>query len=98
MYDTIQSKNGLVPAFFVRWFNCGRLIARANISFEAAHRTVEIRRNRRRNPIRPSLPKPLMFVSHMFWNLAPNARHWVKIARHRTFEECIDRLAKDSNF
>lgn len=42
--------------------------------------------------------EPLMVVSDMFWNLAPNAKHWVKIARHKTFEECIDLLVKDPNF
>ena len=42
--------------------------------------------------------EPLQVVTNMFWNLAPNARHWVKIATHKTFEECIDLLVKDPNF
>ena len=41
---------------------------------------------------------PLMAVFDLFWNLAPNAKYWVKIARHKTFEECIDLLVKEPTF
>lgn len=30
-----------------------------------------------------------------FWNQAPNAKFWIKIAQHKTFEECIDLLVQD---
>ncbi len=42
--------------------------------------------------------EPLRVVTDMFWNLAPNSKHWVKIATHKTFEECIDLLVEDPNF
>lgn len=41
---------------------------------------------------------PLMAVFGLFWNLAPNAKHWVKIAKHKTFEECIELLVKEPSF
>lgn len=41
---------------------------------------------------------PLWAVWDRFWNQAPNAKFWVKIARHQTFEECVDLLVKDPNF
>jgi hypothetical protein len=41
---------------------------------------------------------PLVAAINLFWNLAPNANHWIKIARHRTFEECIDLLVQEPAF
>jgi hypothetical protein len=41
---------------------------------------------------------PVHVVADLFWNLAPNAKHWVKIATHKAFEECIGLLVKDPNF
>ena len=41
---------------------------------------------------------PIWAVQDLFWNQAPNAKFWVKIATHRTFEECMDLLVKDPNF
>ena len=40
---------------------------------------------------------PLWQVQDLFWNQAPNAKFWVKIATHKTFEECIDLLVADPN-
>jgi len=42
--------------------------------------------------------EPIYAVADMFWLLAPNAKHWVKVATHKTFEESIDLLVKDPNF
>lgn len=41
---------------------------------------------------------PIWAVQDLFWNQAPNAKFWVKVATHKTFEECIDLLVKDPNF
>ena len=30
--------------------------------------------------------------------LAPNAKHWVKQAEQKTFEECVDLLEKEPTF
>jgi hypothetical protein len=42
--------------------------------------------------------EPLQAVLDKFWFQAPNAKFWVKIATHKTFEECIDLLVKDPGF
>jgi hypothetical protein len=42
--------------------------------------------------------EPLDRVFNAFWFQAPNARFWVKIATHKTFEECIELLIKDPSF
>ena len=41
---------------------------------------------------------PIWAAQNLFWNQAPNAKFWVKIARHKTFEEAMDALARDPNF
>jgi hypothetical protein len=41
---------------------------------------------------------PVWAAQNLFWNQAPNAKFWVKIARHQTFEEAMDALARDPNF
>src|SRR4030067_911799 len=40
---------------------------------------------------------PIRAVQNLFWNQAPNAKFWVKIATHKTFEECIDLLVNAPN-
>ena len=42
--------------------------------------------------------EPVMANFNTFFFQAPNARFWVKVARNKTFEECIDLLVKDPNF
>jgi hypothetical protein len=41
---------------------------------------------------------PVFAARDLFWNQAPNAKFWVKIAEHKTFEESIDSLVRDPNF
>ena len=41
---------------------------------------------------------PVRAAENLFWNQAPNAKFRVKIARHKTFEEAMDALARDPNF
>jgi len=41
---------------------------------------------------------PIWAVQDLFWNQAPCAKFWVKIATHLTFEEGIDALVRDPNF
>jgi hypothetical protein len=41
---------------------------------------------------------PLTVVLDTFWNQAPNAKYWVKVAQHKTFEECVDLLVKEPTF
>jgi hypothetical protein len=41
---------------------------------------------------------PVFAVQGLFWNQAPNAKFWVKIAEHKTFEESMDILLHDPNF
>lgn len=41
---------------------------------------------------------PIWAVQDFFWNQAPRAKFWVKIATHLTFEESIDALVRDPNF
>lgn len=41
---------------------------------------------------------PIWAIQDMFWNQAPNAKFWVTVANHRTFEECIELLRVDPNF
>jgi hypothetical protein len=37
-------------------------------------------------------------VDQMFFLQAPSAEFWTKVARHKTFEDCIDLLIKDPSF
>ena len=37
-------------------------------------------------------------VDQMFFFQAPSSKFWSKIAKHQTFEECIERLIKDQSF
>lgn len=41
---------------------------------------------------------PIWVAQDLFWNQAPNAKFWVKIAHHKTFEEAVEALARDPNF
>jgi hypothetical protein len=41
---------------------------------------------------------PPWAVFDYFTMLAPNAKHWVKLAQHKTFEECVDLLVKEPTF
>jgi hypothetical protein len=41
---------------------------------------------------------PIWVAKDLFWNQAPNAKFWVKIAHHKTFEEAVEALACDPNF
>jgi hypothetical protein len=41
---------------------------------------------------------PLYAIQDLFWNQAPSAKFWFKIAEHATFEESIARLLDDPNF
>jgi hypothetical protein len=41
---------------------------------------------------------PLHAIQDLFWNQAPSAKFWFKIAEHNTFEESIALLLDDPNF
>lgn len=40
----------------------------------------------------------VMSVDQLFWMQAPNAGFWVKVATHKTFEECIELLVREKTF
>lgn len=40
----------------------------------------------------------VMSVDQLFFMQAPNAKFWVKVATHKTFEECIDLLVRETSF
>jgi hypothetical protein len=41
---------------------------------------------------------PVWAVRDLFWNQAPDAKFWLKIAQHKTFEESVEVLVQDPNF
>lgn len=41
---------------------------------------------------------PIRIVQDLFWNQAPSAKFWFKIAQHKTFEESIASLLADPSF
>ncbi len=41
---------------------------------------------------------PIHTVQDLFWNQAPSAKFWFKVAEHKTFEESITLLLEDPNF
>jgi hypothetical protein len=100
-YDAVDAEFLDACIYLLAWLGYGKIAGIAEFPFARLYPVKGGRYNlsvRRLIDWSRAEDEPLMVVSDMFWNLAPNAKHWVKIATHKTFEECIDLLVKDPNF